>query len=38
MIGRKGSEDCPKECPAHLTIPERGGSTSVASMSYLTFD
>lgn len=36
MIGMKGREDGPKECPTHLTNPEMGGNTSIASTSSLT--
>lgn len=38
IIGRKGSEFGLKEWPTHLTTPQIGGKTYVASTFYLTFD
>lgn len=36
IIGMKGRDDGPKECPTHLTKPEIGGNTSIDSTSSLT--
>jgi hypothetical protein len=37
-IGKNGSEDEPKEWPAHLMTPLIGGKIYAESTSYLTFD
>lgn len=38
MMGRKGMEEGPKECPTQRMIPLSGGMTYVDSMSSLTLD
>ena len=37
-MGKNGKEEWLKECPAHRMIPDKGGNTSVDSISYFTFD